>query len=60
MSLETYAGPGPSSYSITSAVWLVMMSKKTFIPRVCAASTSARRSALVPRCGSICVKSVIQ
>jgi hypothetical protein len=25
-----------------------MMSKKTFMPRACAASTSARRSALVP------------
>ena len=42
---------------MTSAVWLVMMSKKTFMPFLWAASMSAFMSALVPRCGSIWVKS---
>jgi hypothetical protein len=37
-----------------------MMSKKTFIPMAWASPTSAASSALVPRCGSIWVKSVIQ
>ena len=41
-------------------MWLVMMSKKTLIPRLCALPMSSLRSALVPRCGSIWVKSVIQ
>ena len=45
---------------MTSAVWLVMMSKKTFIPLAWAASMSVFMSSLVPRCGSIWVKSVIQ
>ena len=45
---------------MTSAVWLVMMSKKTFMPRAWAAWTSSRSSALLPRWGSIWVKSVIQ
>ena len=30
------------------------------MPRLCASAISASSSAFVPRCGSICVKSVIQ
>src|SRR3954451_3760474 len=61
-SLDTYPfrPTPPSVYSMTSAVWLLMMSKKTFMPRAWAPSTSARRSSFVPRCGSMRVKSVIQ
>ena len=45
---------------MTSAVWLVMMSKKTLIPRAWALSMKDVSSALVPKCGSIRVKSVTQ
>lgn len=45
---------------MTSAVWFVMMSKKTFIPRLCALSMRVFSSSFVPMCGSIWVKSVIQ
>ena len=41
-------------------MWLVMMSKKTLMPRLWAALISVFSSAFVPRCGSMVVKSVIQ
>ena len=43
-----------------SAVWLVMMSKNTFMPLAWALAIRFFMSELVPRCGSIWVKSVIQ
>ena len=45
---------------MTSAVWFVMMSKNTFMPLAWADLMRFCMSSFVPRCGSICVKSVIQ
>ena len=45
---------------MTSAVWLVMTSKKTLMPRACALAISSLSCSLVPKCGSTWVKSVIQ
>lgn len=47
-------------WSTTSAVWLVMTSKKTFMPLACALAMRVSRSSFVPKWGSTWVKSVIQ